>query len=304
MPLGWGLPPAEASGLAVVTLGCVAPDAAEALEAAGARVIAALDWEAVDAVSSEGRPLVIAAAHAEIGHGELERLASVLEAEWLRAIIVCERDAVDVAWAVLPGRNVELLCDPDPGDWAAALAWAALTADAAGAGVREEGDAAERLRRLHAEVARIAAQLSALAEAPATGAEETVADRRLRYAAGPVSDTPIDPAEIRRAIRARRMRAQFFDARLLEDPGWDMLLDLFAAELEGIQVSVSSLCIAGAVAPTTALRWISRMADVGLMVRVADTGDRRRAFVALSEHAGQAMRAYARAVKRAGLGVV
>ncbi|MGJ3628472.1 hypothetical protein AB5I41_18845 [Sphingomonas sp. MMS24-JH45] len=40
-----------------------------------------------------------------------------------------------------------------------------------------------------------------------------------------------------------------------------MLLDLFAAELERARVSVSSLCIAAAVAPTTALRWIGRMAS-------------------------------------------
>jgi DNA-binding MarR family transcriptional regulator len=303
MPLGWGLLSAEASGLAVVTLGRLAPDAAEAIEAAGARVTAKLDWDAVDSVSGEGRPLVIAAAYAGIGHGELERLASVIEAEGLRAIIVCERDAVDAVWAVLPARNVELFSDPDPGDWATALAFAALEA-AGPRSVREGGDSTERLRRLHAEVARIAAQLGALAEDPASEAEETVADRRTRYAVEPGSGVPIDPAEIRRAIRARRMRAQFFDARLLEDPGWDMLLDLFAAELEGIQVSVSSLCIAGAVAPTTALRWISRMVDAGLMVRVADLGDRRRAFVALSERAGRAMRGYVGAVKRAGLGVV
>ena len=43
-----------------------------------------------------------------------------------------------------------------------------------------------------------------------------------------------------------------------------VLLDLFAAELEGNRVSVSSLCIAAGVAPTTALRWIARMTDMGL----------------------------------------
>ena len=59
-----------------------------------------------------------------------------------------------------------------------------------------------------------------------------------------------------------------------------MLLDLYAAELEGAQVSVSSLCIAAAVAPTTALRWIGRMTEAGLFVRQPDPFDRRRAFLA------------------------
>ena len=304
MPLGWGVPPAEAPGPAVVTLGSLAPDAAEAMEAAGARVVAALGWNDVDEVAEAGHALVIAAAHGAIGHGELERLASVLEAEGLRAIVACEREAVDAVWAVLPEDRVELLCEPGPADWALALAVAAMAVGAVSAGVREDGDAGERLRRLHAEVARIAAQLGALAEAPGSEAEDTVADRRTRYGVGPSGDPLADAAEIRRTIRARRLRAQFFPARLLEDPGWDMLLDLFAAELEGIQVSVSSLCIAAAVAPTTALRWITRMVDAGLMMRVADAGDRRRAFVALSERAGAEMRGYVGAVKRAGLGLV
>jgi hypothetical protein len=171
------------------------------------------------------------------------------------------------------------------------------------AGVREGGDEAERLRRLHEEVARIAAELANLAAESPPGTSGSVDDRRTRYAAGPAGGEPIDPAEIRRAIRGRRLRGQFFPARLLEDPGWDMLLDLFAAELEEAHVSVSSLCIASGVAPTTALRWISRMADAGLMMRLPDAGDRRRAFLALSPAASEGMRGYVAAARRAGLPV-
>ena len=42
-----------------------------------------------------------------------------------------------------------------------------------------------------------------------------------------------------------------------------MLLDLLAARLERERVSVSSLCIAAAVPPTTALRWIRTLTDKG-----------------------------------------
>ena len=71
-----------------------------------------------------------------------------------------------------------------------------------------------------------------------------------------------------------------------------MLLDLFAAELEDSRVSVSSLCIAAAVPPTTALRWITNMTEAGLLQREADPGDRRRAFIVLTPKAGRAMREY------------
>ena len=101
----------------------------------------------------------------------------------------------------------------------------------------------------------------------------------------------------------RRLRDRFFASGLFEDPAWDMLLDLFAAELEGSAVSVSSLCIAAAVAPTTALRWIARLTDAGLLERRPDPFDKRRVFMALSEAARQGMRGYCRAVREAGLAI-
>jgi DNA-binding MarR family transcriptional regulator len=108
---------------------------------------------------------------------------------------------------------------------------------------------------------------------------------------------------VRRAIRSRRLREQFFPAPLIEDPGWDMLLDLFAAELEDRGVSVSSLCIAAAVAPTTALRWIGKMTEAGLFERRPDPFDRRRAFMMLTEPARQGMHRYCQAAHDAGLAI-
>nr|WP_277924321.1 winged helix DNA-binding protein [Sphingomonas sp. CROZ-RG-20F-R02-07] len=81
-----------------------------------------------------------------------------------------------------------------------------------------------------------------------------------------------------------------------------MLLDLFAAELERAKVSVSSLCIAAAVAPTTALRWIARLTEAGLFERRPDPADRRRAFMALTPRASDGMRRYFAGVVRAEAG--
>lgn len=71
-----------------------------------------------------------------------------------------------------------------------------------------------------------------------------------------------------------------------------MLLDLTAARAEHLRVSVTSLCIASAVPPTTALRWITQMTDMGLMERLNDETDRRRAFIALTDKAADAMARY------------
>lgn len=101
-----------------------------------------------------------------------------------------------------------------------------------------------------------------------------------------------DPKLVRRIIRQRQKRARFFDPDLFADPAWDILLDLTAARAEEIRVSVSSLCIASGVPATTALRWISQMVESGLLVRVEDTQDRRRAFIELSDRAVDGMARY------------
>ena len=101
-----------------------------------------------------------------------------------------------------------------------------------------------------------------------------------------------DPRLIRRIIRQRQLRKRFFDGDLFADPAWDMLLDLTAARAEHLRVSVTSLCIASAVPPTTALRWIGQLTDAGLFQRVEDEADRRRVFIALTDQAADAMARY------------
>lgn len=60
------------------------------------------------------------------------------------------------------------------------------------------------------------------------------------------------------------------------------MLDLLIAHRQGRTVSVSSLCIAAAVPPTTALRHITSMIEIGLFIRVPDEQDRRRSHVSLA----------------------
>jgi hypothetical protein len=97
---------------------------------------------------------------------------------------------------------------------------------------------------------------------------------------------------VRKVIAARQARARFLDTQLFADPAWDMLLDLTAARVEHQRVSVTSLCIASGVPPTTALRWIGQMVDAGLFEREEDDVDRRRAFIRLSDKAADAMARY------------
>lgn len=105
-----------------------------------------------------------------------------------------------------------------------------------------------------------------------------------------------DGAVIRKLIRNRQARAQFFDAELFADPAWDILLDLAAARQERTRVSVTSLCVAAGVPATTALRWISQMVDSDLLLRIPDPHDRRRAHIALADSTADAMARYFAAI--------
>jgi DNA-binding MarR family transcriptional regulator len=107
-----------------------------------------------------------------------------------------------------------------------------------------------------------------------------------------VNDSPNLGAAARRFLKARRWRDELLGADLFSDPAWDILLDLFASEAEGRNVSVSSACVAACVPATTAIRWISRLETLGLIERHSDPDDQRRSNLRLSAKAKQAVSAW------------
>ena len=137
---------------------------------------------------------------------------------------------------------------------------------AAVTGVADLSDRSAALRNaLGAEAERVAAAIARLSRSAATGEIK-----------------PVNAASVRAMIAVRRARDRYFPADLFGDPAWDMMLDLFAAHLEGGRVSVSSLCIAAAVPTATALRWIRMLCGKGMFERQPDPSDARRAFVSVS----------------------
>lgn len=216
----------------------------------------------------------------------LDRVDADAVADRCPAIVTAPLALIDRIMARVTCSSVELLVDPTPADRIGALALAIArhsTRPRLHDISSEPG--AIRLRQLSDEVSRIAATLSRLSSGQGGRAID----------APPVSNgaaPEVSPDMVRQVIRARRLRARFFDEELFADPAWDMLLDLLQAEIAQHRVPVSSLCIAAAVPPTTALRWIKAMTDVGLFNRRADPHDGRRIFVELSPGASNAMRRY------------
>lgn len=120
-----------------------------------------------------------------------------------------------------------------------------------------------------------------------------------QMAGAPVARAPdqqVSERDVRALLKLRRNRDRFFDADLFADPAWDILLELYAAALGQLRVSVTSLCSGAAVPATTALRWIGHLEEKGLIARRPDPTDARRCFLMLSNEGFEAMNAYFRTV--------
>jgi DNA-binding MarR family transcriptional regulator len=94
---------------------------------------------------------------------------------------------------------------------------------------------------------------------------------------------------VKLTYQARRVRDQLFDASLFAEPSWDIMLDLYAAHLEGRQVTVADACVASSVPSPTALRYIDLLVERGLLVRSGDEGEGGARGVELSAAGKESM---------------
>ena len=279
-------------------------------QAAGLRLVQA--GEIAELLSGDARPLgdvvmVDCPGNDAAALAGLARLDIRAAQAGARMVVSTSMAALDDVFGCLDQSGAQILVEPSRAERVLALGRA--LAECAGARVRElsDEDRLALLRRTE-QVSQIAQKLDQLGTPAAIGpesdssafrfesprlaylrAEEIDGSDRLIRTARPALP---DPRLVRRIIRQRQLRARFFDGDLFADPAWDMLLDLTAARAEHSRVSVTSLCIASGVPPTTALRWIGQMTDAGLLERIEDETDRRRAFITLTDKAADTMARY------------
>lgn len=105
---------------------------------------------------------------------------------------------------------------------------------------------------------------------------------------------------VNRIYRARHLRDRQFGTlkTLFGEPAWDMLLDLYIADTAKRRISVSSLCVASRCAATTALRYISRLDQERLIVRMPDPHDNRRNYIELTDKGKRLIKLWAEDVAR------
>ncbi len=233
----------------------------------------------------------------------ISKMVRYLENHRSIALIWAGMDILETVYAAFPSGQAHFLIDAD--DVEAVPILAGVFGQRTMSQVHDNGRDLQfsALHRISDELAGFARTLARIAEQDA-GSDSGVPDKPVSFRPAPAglfqpfpnatSDAAAAPSAkmIREMIKLRRLRDSYFAADLFADPAWDILLDLMVARLEERPVSVSSLCIAAAVPPTTALRWITAMTDSGMLVRGNDPDDARRVFIGLSSETEAALRQY------------
>lgn len=207
-------------------------------------------------------------------------------------VATASMDQIDLLWSQLAPIGAQILCQPTAHDRRVAIE--AVLGRPACTTLQDSSPArARELEILHNDVARLVKTVRGMVE---SSHDDTAASPM------PGASPAASADEVRHVIRTRRLRDRFFDSGLFADPAWDMLLDLYAAHLERREVSISSLCIAAATPPTTALRWIGLMTDANIFERRPDERDKRRHLVMLSDTALHAIDRYFAALRSMSFG--
>ena len=247
---------------------------ARSLRRAGLGCHTAADgWQALELLSGGLRPRVIVSdlRMPELGGIEFAQQLQKMSANRARLIFVSGNVGLEDALEALRLGACEMLCKPIDAE---ALVRAVKTALYARNDNVAPAEGAARPAALPAAPAAPPAAVTSAAVAPPAQPSNPISARRLA---------------LTKLRGVRRLRGRFLPAHLFADPSWDMLLDLYDAELAAAQVSVTLLSASSSLPLTTALRRLDVLEEQGLVSRFEDPSDRRKTLVRLTGQGLDAM---------------
>ena len=106
------------------------------------------------------------------------------------------------------------------------------------------------------------------------------------------SDILVLRARLRRLLRENEVRTDLFGWQLAAPSAFDLILSLYAAELNGRQNLVSHVGEASGLPQTTALRWLKMLEAEGWVARLPGPLRRRTFVIVLTDRARTALKAY------------
>ena len=98
---------------------------------------------------------------------------------------------------------------------------------------------------------------------------------------------------------ARRVRERFFEKKIFGEPAWDMLLELYASELNDEKISTSNLILSSSAPNSTALRWMKHLEDQGLVVKKSSNVDGRVQYQRITNVGFDGMTKYFESIAKA-----
>ena len=97
---------------------------------------------------------------------------------------------------------------------------------------------------------------------------------------------------VRRARGLRDLRKKMLGAECFSGPAWDLLLHLFESYVLQRRDTIGNVCDGAGWPATTAIRWLYRLEDNGMVSLSNDHLDNRRRYVELSAAGVEAMTNY------------
>lgn len=114
-------------------------------------------------------------------------------------------------------------------------------------------------------------------------------------------NTELALVRIAQAIRQlRRLRADVFGVAI-EEPAWDMLLQVYIRDTNGASTTAAQLMEASLVPPSAAQRWLHYLEREGLVRGKAHPIDEATEFVELTDDARQGLERYLAVVRAAAV---
>jgi DNA-binding MarR family transcriptional regulator len=101
--------------------------------------------------------------------------------------------------------------------------------------------------------------------------------------AGGLHDCSTLQLSVRRARGLRDLRKKMLGPDCFSGPAWDVLLHLFESHVLQRRDTIGNVCDGAGIPATTALRWLYRLEDNGMISLSNDHLDNRRRFVKLSD---------------------
>ena len=114
---------------------------------------------------------------------------------------------------------------------------------------------------------------------------------------GTGAPTTFGAADVRAIIAARRLRETCLGPGI-GDCAWALLLEAYAARLEGRRIPITGFGVAEGIARSTAHRWTRLLIAQGLLSSDPEDDARRVPLLGLSDEGAKRMRAYLTEVSR------